>query len=163
MVALLQQYYRYAQWANHQIFELIAGLPRGLSQQELVSSFKTLHTTVQHMWLAEEVWWKRQSIGGIFSLESESFQGSFAALLMAYQKQATLWSNWLQHADSNTLNQKIVYKKQEQAFEISMIELVLHICNHATFHRGQLITMLRQLGITELPSTDFSTFLRGLQ
>jgi uncharacterized damage-inducible protein DinB len=40
-------------------------------------------------------------------------------------------------------------------------DMLLHIFNHATMHRGQLVTFLRQLGeVDKIPSTDFSTFCR---
>jgi uncharacterized damage-inducible protein DinB len=38
-------------------------------------------------------------------------------------------------------------------------ELMRHVVNHATYHRGQIVTMLRQLGKTP-PSTDYIRFLR---
>jgi uncharacterized damage-inducible protein DinB len=32
--------------------------------------------------------------------------------------------------------------------------------NHGTYHRGQLVTMFRQLGLEEIPSTDLMTFAK---
>ena len=39
--------------------------------------------------------------------------------------------------------------------------ILMHVMNHSTFHRGQLVTMMRELGITELPQTDLIKYLRG--
>jgi len=41
-------------------------------------------------------------------------------------------------------------------------QLVLHVVNHATLHRGQVVGMLRQLGVKP-PNTDFFFYLRELQ
>jgi uncharacterized damage-inducible protein DinB len=35
-----------------------------------------------------------------------------------------------------------------------------HIFNHSTYHRGQLVTMLRQLGSKDIPATDFIAFVK---
>jgi uncharacterized damage-inducible protein DinB len=39
-------------------------------------------------------------------------------------------------------------------------DMIHHCMNHQTFHRGQIITMARQLGLTEFPRTDFIIFKR---
>jgi uncharacterized damage-inducible protein DinB len=36
--------------------------------------------------------------------------------------------------------------------------MMLHVFNHGTYHRGQLVNMLRQLGIEKIPPTDFSVW-----
>jgi uncharacterized damage-inducible protein DinB len=36
----------------------------------------------------------------------------------------------------------------------------MHVFNHGTYHRGQLVTMLRQVGVTEIPQTDYIAFVR---
>lgn len=43
--------------------------------------------------------------------------------------------------------------------EISIADIILHVFNHATYHRGQLITMGRQVGLTLPPRTDYIYFL----
>jgi uncharacterized damage-inducible protein DinB len=40
-------------------------------------------------------------------------------------------------------------------------QMLLHVFNHATYHRGQVVNMLRQLGVDKIPSTDFSTWAVG--
>jgi len=39
-------------------------------------------------------------------------------------------------------------------------QMLQHVFNHATYHRGQLVTMLRQLGQDKIPDTDFYTYCR---
>jgi uncharacterized damage-inducible protein DinB len=38
--------------------------------------------------------------------------------------------------------------------------LFAHVVNHATYHRGQLVTMLRQVGFTDVSATDFLGFYK---
>jgi uncharacterized damage-inducible protein DinB len=42
-----------------------------------------------------------------------------------------------------------------------MSDLLVHVLNHSTFHRGQLVTLLRQAGATALPATDFTEYRRS--
>lgn len=37
--------------------------------------------------------------------------------------------------------------------------ILMHVFNHATYHRGQLVTMLRQLGVKKIPQTDFMVYM----
>jgi len=39
-------------------------------------------------------------------------------------------------------------------------QMILHVFNHGTYHRGQLVNMLRQLGIEKIPQTDFIVWSR---
>jgi uncharacterized damage-inducible protein DinB len=47
-----------------------------------------------------------------------------------------------------------------QAFEEPYDLLLTHIFNHSTFHNGQLVTILRALGVEKIPSTDFIFWVR---
>jgi len=49
--------------------------------------------------------------------------------------------------------------KGEQ-FSTRFASVIMHCMNHGTYHRGQLVTMFRQLGLNEIPSTDFINFER---
>jgi uncharacterized damage-inducible protein DinB len=39
-------------------------------------------------------------------------------------------------------------------------QILLHLANHNTYHRGQLVNMLRQLGVEKIPQTDFVVWSR---
>jgi uncharacterized damage-inducible protein DinB len=45
-------------------------------------------------------------------------------------------------------------------FKSAVDEILFHVVNHGTFHRGQMITMLRELGYTSFPSQDLIAFTR---
>ena len=40
-------------------------------------------------------------------------------------------------------------------------QMLVHVFNHSTYHRGQLINMLRQLGIEKVPTTDFALWVKN--
>ncbi|MGZ3844574.1 MAG: DinB family protein, partial [Flavisolibacter sp.] len=49
--------------------------------------------------------------------------------------------------------------KKEQ-FKQPIYQMLLHAFNHGTYHRGQLVNMLRQLGVDKIPGTDFIAWSR---
>ena len=60
--------------------------------------------------------------------------------------------------DEENLSQNISIKFRDDSWNMEFAETVLHQNNHATFHRGQLITMLRQIGFTNFTNTDLATY-----
>ncbi len=71
------------------------------------------------------------------------------------------WQDWIAGVTEEKLEEKITYKNMKgDTFTAPYWELLQHLYNHATFHRGQVVTILRQLGVTTIPSTDFVTYTR---
>ncbi|MBS1734314.1 MAG: DNA polymerase, partial [Bacteroidetes bacterium] len=68
---------------------------------------------------------------------------------------------WVDLATEAALEHEFIYRntKKEQ-FKQPVSEVLHHIFNHATYHRGQLVTMLRQVGVKDIPGTDLVLFLR---
>ena len=64
-------------------------------------------------------------------------------------------------ATEAALQHEFIYKNtKKDQFKQPVYEMLLHLFNHQTYHRGQLITMLRQSGETNIPNTDLISFLR---
>ncbi len=162
MKELLQQYAAYNLWANKLVFECIGRLPAEQVDQEIISSFPSVYKTVQHMWLAEEAWWKRLKLVEQIELESEKFTGTMEEMMKKSERQSTDWSDWVNNATEVQLRHVFAYQntKREQ-FKQPVNEVLMHVFNHGTYHRGQLVTMFRQLGVEKIPGTDFILFSRN--
>ncbi len=161
MKELLCQMAAYNTWANQKILEIILTLPEEKQKQELPSSFKSLYDTVLHMWNAESAWWQRMKLQERIQAPSEYFKGSFVELSASLAQQNYLWQDWVDQATDAALEHVFQYQnnKKEQ-FKQPIFQMLLHVFNHGTYHRGQLINMLRQLGIEKLPQTDFIVWSR---
>lgn len=161
MKQVLQQYAAYTIWANQRLFECISGLTEEQIDKEITSSFPSIRKTILHMWDAESIWWQRLKLAEHIDRPSESFNGDFSELSKKVMAQAKQWEEWISQATDNQLNHVFAYQntKKEQ-FKQPVYEMLLHIANHGTYHRGQLVTMLRQLGVEKIPGTDFVLFCR---
>jgi uncharacterized damage-inducible protein DinB len=160
MKQLLQQYAAYNTWASKLLFERISKLSEEEINKEIASSFPSLYKTVQHMWLAEEAWWQRLKLVETIELKSEKFTGSFSELTANLAKQSQQWADWVDAATENQLTHVFAYIRSKEQVKMPVYQMLQHVFNHATYHRGQLVTMLRQLGADKIPQTDFSAFCR---
>ncbi len=87
-----------------------------------------------------------------------SFTEPFNELVKAIQKKDLEWKQWIDKATDLQLQHIFSFIRNKEEYKIAVNNMLHHIFNHATYHRGQLITMLRQLGADKIPGTDFSLF-----
>ena len=161
MKELLMQLAAYNSWANTKMLEFINGLPEEKQQQELQSSFKSLYATVLHMWDAESAWWQRMKMQERIILPSENFSGSMQDVSTGLMQQNKLWLDWVNNATEPALDHVFqYYNSKKEHFKQPVWQVMLHVFNHDTYHRGQLVTMLRQLGTEKIPPTDFVVWVR---
>jgi uncharacterized damage-inducible protein DinB len=161
MKQLLQQCAAYTIWANQKIFDCIANLSDDQINRDITSSFSSIHKTVLHMWDAESAWYQRLKLAEKMQMPSADFKGTFSEMVTQLNHQSAVWKEWVDNATEVQLQHVFAYQnsKKEQ-FKQPVYEMLLHIFNHGTYHRGQLVMMLRQLGVDKIPQTDFSVFCR---
>lgn len=161
MKELMKQQAAYNRWANQRITETLGTLPDGVCLQETPSSFNSLQKTLIHIWDAESGWWQRLRLQERIELPGKTFSGSFQEAAAGLLSQSKLWDEWVQQASVNALDHVIQFQtNKRELVKIKTSQLLLHVFNHSTYHRGQLITMLHQLGYPKVPSTDFFLWLK---
>ncbi len=161
MKELLQQYAGFNIWATKILFERISQMPEEKINEEVVSSFPSIYKTALHLWQAENIWWQRINKVQDISFISKTFSGNFAALTAGIAQQSLQWKNYVAAITEEDLHAEFNFIRNSEPFTMKVHDMLLHLFNHATFHRGQLVTLMRQLGeVTDIPSTDFSTFTR---
>lgn len=161
MKALLQQYAAYNTWANQKLFDLIITLPEEQQQQELSSSFSSLHSTILHMWDAESIWWQRMKLQEVIVRPSDNFNGRTIEAVQALLSQNKSWEDWLASATEMGLEHVFSYHNtKRELFKQPIYQVIMQVMNHGTYHRGQLVNMLRQLGQRKIPGTDFILWSR---
>ena len=161
MKELLQQLSAYHLWANNLLMNVIKSLAPELHQKELPSSFNSLQKTVLHMWSAESIWWQRVKLQERIIAPADNFNGNMQDILKQFKTQNSQWNEWVIRAQTHHLEHVFQYRnlKGEQ-FKQPIYEMLLHLFNHGTYHRGQIVNMLRQLGIEKIPQTDFIVWSR---
>ena len=161
MKEILQQLSAYHIWANQQLLDAIHQLPEEKQRQTVASSFDSLLKTVLHMWDSETVWWQRLKLSERLVRPAENFSGNMKEAAENLLQQNRQWNEWIASAQEHMLQHVFMYRnfKKEQ-FKQPVYQMLLHVFNHGTYHRGQLVTMLRQLGVEKIPQTDFIVWSR---
>jgi uncharacterized damage-inducible protein DinB len=152
----------YHYWARDRMYEVLAPLTNEQATRDLGGSFGSIHDTVAHLYAAEIVWYGR-------------WQGESPASLMtgdAFPDLAAVRAAWLDHESKmrafvNELGEPGV----ERVFEFKMFsgqtsaapfwQMLQHLVNHGSYHRGQVTSKLRQLGAQPAKSLDMIAFYRN--
>jgi uncharacterized damage-inducible protein DinB len=164
MKELLLRLLRYNAWANARFIEVLQTLYEEQLDQEIVSSFSSVRKTVYHMWGAEDIWLQRlqrveKPVWKVFT-----FEGSFQEACANWKASSEALAAYVVTLSEDMFQQTIPVVNMKGELHDDMIGDVLqHICSHAAYHRGQLVTMLRQLGITTIPATDFIAYCRAMK
>jgi len=160
MKQLLQQYAAYNIWANKRIIETATQLSEEQVNKEIVSSFPSVYKTVLHLMEVENVWWERLKLVEHTTL-SGWYTGNFDEMSKKLLALSHQWHNWIKDAnDANITHVFAYYNSKKEFFKQPVYEMLLHLFNHQTFHRGQIITMFRQLGLDKIQPSDFIVFTR---
>ena len=156
----LHRLFEYNQWANRRTLDTCAALSDEQFKRELGSSFASIRDTLAHLCGAEWIWHQRL-LGR--SNEGRPTAAMFPDLPALRAKLDEIDNQLVQYVSKSTaadLERFLDYKNQAgQEFSSPIWQILQHLANHGTYHRGQVVTMLRQLGGTAV-STDLIGFYR---
>lgn len=152
--------YDYNRWANHLILDAVETISVEEQRRDRGVSHQSMHGTLVHLLFAEWVWlarWKGNSPSA--PLRPEDFS-DLASIRNYWQQLEAEYADFLGELTEETLQAKLTYKDiAGNEYQNPLVLLMQHVVNHATLHRGQVMAMIRQLGIKP-PATDFLFFFR---
>jgi len=161
MKQLLLLYTAYEIWANEQLLKLACDLSPEEQNRPIVSSFPSVHKTFLHMWDASSGWWQRLQMHEQVIMPSLSFHPAMQDIANGLLQQNRQWQTFVVDASEEMLSASLPYKNiRGEHFVQPVSDIVIHLSNHGTYHRGQVVTLLRQLGIEKIPQTDYVLFRR---
>lgn len=164
MKDLLLSYVKYNLWANKRICERINQIDDVLCNTELKSSFKTIRLTLLHIWDAQQIWYLRLNGKSVTEWPGSNYTGSSKELIDSFLKQSEEMITLVESYTEEKLNSFCEFNDMKgNPHKIKTCDILQHCMNHATFHRGQLVTMLRELGVDNIPGTDYITYIRETQ
>ena len=163
IIALLHQFARYNLETNSLFGTMLGSLPDEVLHGDMKNSFPSIFKTYLHLLDGEAIWWQRLQNQQSIILPSVSFSGGISAGSIALKIQSRLWANWILNATEAELGQILVFVNAEGvAVSQKVSQVVIHLFSHQGYHRGQIVTMLRQQGITKnLPGAGFIDFVRA--
>ena len=126
-----------------------------LLEVHVKSSFPSLRATFMHVRNAEAAW--RARLAG----EPQRWPADDTEEMPTFLKHVTAMRDYVRALDEPTLLGIAEYKdlKGNQWKQIRL-EMLMHCFNHSSYHRGQIVTMLRQLDLSDIPQLDLIAYQR---
>jgi len=157
----LQTLLDYHYWARDRLLHAIQTLTPEQYDKDLGSSFKSVRDTVTHVYAAEWAWYQRwQGESPMALIPSDRF-ADLAALRSAWAEHERKMRAFVDGLGDQDVARVIDYKLLSGDTGASPIwQMVQHVVNHASYHRGQITTMLRQLGVKPAKSMDMIAYYR---
>jgi uncharacterized damage-inducible protein DinB len=151
----------YHYWARDRLFEAVEPLDVATFTAPRESSFSSIRDTLAHTCLAEWAWysrWQGQSPSSFPALDQFANAASLRTAWHELEQQVRAFIEPMSDAD---VTRVVPYRLLSGVEAASPIwQMVQHLVNHASYHRGQVTTMLRQAGAKPAKSMDLITFYR---
>lgn len=164
MKDILLNYVQYNLWANKKIGDVVLGLSPAQFDQEIKSSFPSVRKTWCHIWGAEEIWHRRLQSESNIKVTVWNFEGAHTDAVSGLLSQSEKFIKLIAAAEDEWLNKQNTHQDiRGNTHTQAHWQMIMHCMNHSTFHRGQLITMFRQLGVQTIPQTDLIAYFRELK
>jgi uncharacterized damage-inducible protein DinB len=156
----VRELFAYGSWANARVFDAASALSEEQQHHSIASSFPSIGGTLAHIVGAEWVWlrrWLGESPSSFPDWVTTPVYADLRARLSAVEQERDAFLAGLSDGD---VDRTISYRTLSgQACSDPLGNLMKHVVNHSTYHRGQVVTQLRQLGLKP-PSTDLILYLR---
>jgi len=154
--------HEYNSWANTTVFEHLKTLPEGLWRQQVTSVFPSVFDTLAHIYIIDKGWLSilqkeyasddyaiiKSRVEDLNSLIADD---SIDELAARYKTLSDGLRSFIETSDRNT---EAIFA----SVRMSYADVIQHVVNHGTYHRGNISAMLHQLGHKGVP-TDYGLYL----
>jgi len=155
-IAEIRTHLRYSGWASQRLLDAAKKLSSEDLTRNVGASHGSILGTLSHIHFADRIWYSRV-VDPKEPVIRESDLATLEKEWPAIQRKWEAWAEGLQDAD---LGRMIATKSMEGIpYEVAVERTVLHLVNHDSLHRGQVMGMIRQLGIAP-PPTDLMMYYR---
>ena len=152
----------YHYWARDRMFEALEPLTAEQVDRDMGNSFKSIRDTVTHVYAAEWAWYSRWQGTSPDKLLPADLCPDLAAVRLAWTDLEAKIRAYLEHLGEANVTQVIEYKLLSgQAGASPFWQMLQHVVNHGSYHRGQITNKLRQLGAQPAKSLDMIAFYRS--
>ena len=162
LLPTLRSHLAYTEWASGKLLEAAAVLTPEELARDFATADRSVIGTLAHIFAADRVWLKRlqgESPTALMDPDRDrrldTLQSEWPRVLADWRQLASEWTE-------DSIGRRIAYKQMNgQPFETPVWQIVLHLVNHATHHRGQAAGFIRAMG-HQPPRLDLIFYYREL-
>lgn len=156
--------YDYHVWANQKVFQHLKQLPKGIYKERVNSVFSSISEVMVHLYATDITWLEtmkessyEDTVTAVNRRKQEASEVSIDELEMLYHSLSEEYYRFFaEHQDGEQII--ITEHPRFGRTEFVLADLIHHVVNHGTYHRGNISAMLHQQGERGIP-TDYVYFL----
>lgn len=151
----------YKRWANKETFDIVLALPAEEIYKERPTLFKNIAKTLNHTYVVDMIWQahiegRSHGIPALNTVTHDDVQ----SLWLAQREMDDWYADWAARQTEGSLAQERDYELiGGNAGRMSHAEMLLHVVNHGTYHRGFVSDLLTQIPARR-PSVDLPVYKR---
>lgn len=150
---------KFNNWADSHVINWLTEITDEQLNKAAISSFGSIRDTAIHIVSAKKIWldfWTNATNPVYLSFE---FKGTRIELIDIWKTISAQLKYFIENYPmENYTNQIGVKKPNGELSKMEFRKTFPHMINHSTYHRGQLVTLLRQSGFSNLSNTDLYTY-----
>lgn len=148
-------------WANSIVAGWLLQINEEQWEREVLSSFSSIKMTATHIVSAEKVWIDFWTKAPDPVYLSAVFTGTGKELIEIWKEASAGMKAFIEAFSEENYQQRITFRYPRGGEGwLEYPQTFAHVMNHSTYHRGQLVTLLRQVGFTGFTSIDLATYYR---
>jgi uncharacterized damage-inducible protein DinB len=156
----IRQLHVYNRWATERVLESVRLLTGEQFRQDMGSSFRSIRDTLVHVMSAEWVWLSRLQGHSPAQMPEEWKAMELEEITRQWEQIDASLQELLAALTETGLDEALTYRNMAgQDWVSTRGQILRHVVNHSSYHRGQITTMLRQLGAAA-PTTDLIAYYR---
>ncbi len=161
MKSLLLNFLQYNHWANEKMCKYLSGVEDAEIVANKQAEYQTIKKVILHIADAEQTWLARLNGKNIAHMHNLDAGKGFAEICKIIRNNSADFIDLISaQEDEFFLSSTEYINLKGKTFSQNNSEIILHCMNHSTFHRGQVMCMLRHVGYTDQSASDFIMFLR---
>ncbi|QDW27893.1 DinB family protein [Pedobacter sp. KBS0701] len=160
---MLKQYFTdlaaYNSWADEKAMDWLSQITDEQWEQVNVSSFSSIRQTAVHIASAEKIWIDFWTGAPDPVYLSANFNGTKTELMDIWKAASIGLEHYINsHLEEDFMRSVSFIYPNGNIGQMPYYQTFAHIVNHSTYHRGQLVTLLRQAGYSRFSSIDLATY-----
>jgi uncharacterized damage-inducible protein DinB len=151
----------YKQWANRRLFDNLAQLPPGEVEKQRAGIFKNMIGTLNHIYVVDCLWQAHlEGRGHAFTTSHDVIHPALTDLRLAQQDVDHWYCDWTARQTDASLDRPVRFTFiSGESGTMSAGAMLLHVVNHASYHRGWIIQMYFEIPAMP-PMTDLPIYMR---
>jgi uncharacterized damage-inducible protein DinB len=153
---------RYNKWANDRLYRMACALPEEAYRKNVGAYFGSLHGTLNHLLTADRIWMRRLTgLGDQPDKLNATLCDELQSLRIAREKEDERIVSFVESLDESQLESQWDYRTLNGTPQRQPVgEILAHLFNHQTHHRGQAHMILTVLGVVQPDPLDLLFMLR---